>query len=347
LKYKFFIDLQHKIVKVNSSEIKKIFEKFKQMRAIVIGDVMVDTYLWGKVDRMSPEAPVPIVSVTKRENRLGGAANVSLNLKALGATSILFSVIGDDEQGRLFKQLLEKRNLSSEGIFVDPQRITTVKNRIISKGQHVARVDEETTDFIEPEIEKTLVDAIKKLIDKNLVDVIIFVDYDKGVITQTLFNEINNLALQNGIPTTVDPKKRNFCNYKNVSLFKPNFQEFVDGTGLSLKKGDLESLKVAAVEFKQKQNFKLIFVTLSELGVFISNGVKEQYFPAVIRYIADVSGAGDTVISVAALCLAQGLDAPDMAAIANLSGGIVCEEIGVVPVNKTKLQDEVIRLLTY
>ncbi|MCF6359058.1 MAG: PfkB family carbohydrate kinase, partial [Draconibacterium sp.] len=152
------------------------------MRAIVIGDVMVDTYLWGKVDRMSPEAPVPIVSVTKRETRLGGAANVSLNLKALGATSILFSVIGDDEQGRLFKELLEKRDLSSEGIFIDTQRITTVKNRNISKGQHIARVDEETTDFIKPELEKTLFDAIKKLIEKSQIDVIIFVDYDKGVV---------------------------------------------------------------------------------------------------------------------------------------------------------------------
>ena len=340
MEHYFFIEWQHKITKVNSSEIKQIFEKFKKMRAIVIGDVMVDTYLWGKVDRMSPEAPVPIVSVTKRENRLGGAANVSLNLKALGATPILFSVIGGDETGKIFKKLLEKRDLSNEGIFVDTQRITTVKNRIISKGQHIARVDEETTDFINPEIEKTLVDAIKKLIDKNLVDVIIFVDYDKGVITQTLFNEINNLALQNGIPTTVDPKKRNFCNYKNVSLFKPNFKEFVDGTGLPLKKGDLESLKVAAVEFKQKQNIKLIFVTLSELGVFISNGVKEQYFPAVIRYIADVSGAGDTVISVASLAIAGGLQPKVMALMSNLAGGLVCEKPGVVPVDKEQLIKE-------
>ncbi len=319
---------------------KQIFAKFKQMRAIVIGDVMVDTYLWGKVDRMSPEAPVPIVSVTKRETRLGGAANVSLNLKALGATSILFSVIGDDEQGRLFKELLEKRDLSSEGIFIDTQRITTVKNRIISKGQHIARVDEETTDFIKPELEKTLFDAIKKLIEKSQIDVIIFVDYDKGVVTSTLFKTINELALQKGIPTTVDPKKRNFCNYKNVTLFKPNFKEFVDGTGLPLKKGDLESLKVAADEFKQKQNFKFIFVTLSELGVFISNGIKEQYFPAVIRYIADVSGAGDTVISVASLAIATGLDPKVMALMSNIAGGLVCEKPGVVPIDKEQLIKE-------
>ena len=310
------------------------------MRAIVIGDVMVDSYMWGKVDRMSPEAPVPIVSVTKRENRLGGAANVSLNIKALGATPILFSVIGDDEIGKTFKKLLEKRNLSNEGIFVDAQRITTLKNRIISKGQHIARVDEETTDFIKPEVETAITTAIKKLIEKNNIDVIIFVDYDKGVITQNLFETINNLALQNGIPTAVDPKKRNFLNYKNVSLFKPNFKEFVDGTGIQLKKGDLESLKIAADQYKRKQIFKLIFITLSELGVFISNGVKEQHFPAVIRYIADVSGAGDTVISVASLAMVAGLKPKIMALMSNLAGGLVCEKLGVVPIDKEQLIKE-------
>lgn len=329
---------------MDNSEIKQIFAKFSQMRVVVIGDAMVDTYMWGKVDRMSPEAPVPIVSVTKRENRLGGAANVSLNLKALGATPILFSVIGDDETGRIFKKLLEKRDLSSEGIFIDPQRITTLKNRIISKGQHIARVDEETTDIIKPDMEISVVVAIKKLIEKNSIDVIIFVDYDKGVITPTLFKAINNLALQKGIPTVVDPKKRNFLNYKNVSLFKPNFEEFVDGTGIALKKGDLESLRIAADKFKRKQNFKLIFITLSELGVFISNGIKEQYFPAVIRHIADVSGAGDTVISVVSLAMAAGLQPKVMALMSNLAGGLVCEKLGVVPVDKEQLIKEMKRV---
>lgn len=325
---------------MDNTEVKQIFERFKKMRVIVIGDAMVDSYMWGKVERMSPEAPVPIVSVIKRENRLGGAANVSLNIQALGAIPILFSVIGSDDKGKKFRKLLERRNLSCEGIFIDPQRITTVKNRIISKGQHIARVDEETTEYIKPEMENTLIASIKRLIENNSVDVIIFVDYDKGVVTPTLFSTVNELALQKGIPTAVDPKKRNFFNYKNISLFKPNFKEFVDGTGLPLKKGDLESLKVAADEFKQKQNFKLIFVTLSELGVFISNGVKDQYFPAVIRYIADVSGAGDTVISVASLAMATGLDPKVMALMSNLAGGLVCEKLGVVPIDKEQLMKE-------
>ncbi|MFW5773283.1 MAG: bifunctional heptose 7-phosphate kinase/heptose 1-phosphate adenyltransferase [Tangfeifania sp.] len=322
---------------MNGKEVNHIFEQFSQMRALVIGDAMVDTYLWGKVERVSPEAPIPIVSITNRESRLGGAANVSLNLQSLGATPVLFSVIGNDDKGRKFKKLLEKHQLSSEGVFVDANRITTVKSRIIGKGQHIARVDEESVEFISNEIEQALLAGIRKEVDQNRVDVIIFVDYDKGVVTPTLFEAVNNLAIEKGIPTAVDPKKRNFKYYKNVGLFKPNFKEFVDGIGLPIEKGDFNTLRKMAHELKEKNNFKLIFVTLSELGVFISNGVKEQYYPAVIRHIADVSGAGDTVISVASLALAAKLPPKIMAMMSNIAGGLVCENLGVVPVNKTQL----------
>ncbi|WP_346856436.1 bifunctional ADP-heptose synthase [uncultured Draconibacterium sp.] len=325
---------------MDTTLVNQIFEKFSEMRAIVIGDAMVDTYLWGKVERLSPEAPVPIVAVTKRENRLGGAANVSRNLQALGAVPVLFSVIGDDEKGKDFMELLELREIRNDGIYVDSARSTTVKNRIISNGKHVARVDEESTEYISEEIEKWLVDAIIKEINTNPVDVIIFVDYDKGVVTPTLFNAINKIAIEKGILTAVDPKRRNFNNYRDVSLFKPNFKEFVEGTGLSIAKDDLEAIKKAADEFKVKQNLKLIFVTLSELGVFISNGVKEQYYPVVIRYIADVSGAGDTVISVASLAMAAGLPPKIMALMSNLAGGLVCEKLGVVPIDKKQLRKE-------
>lgn len=312
------------------------------MRVLVIGDAMVDTYLWGRVERVSPEAPIPIVSVTKRENRLGGAANVSLNLQSLGATPLLFSVIGADDKGKKFKKLLEKRKLSSDGIFIDSKRNTTVKSRIIGKGQHIARVDEESTDFIEPEMEHSLIKAITKVINTDKIDAVIFVDYDKGVLTPNIFKTINDLAREKGIPTSVDPKKRNFRKYKNVSLFKPNFKEFVDGTGLPLQKGDLKSLKQAADNFKKKQKLKLIFITLSELGVFISNGADEQYFPAVIRYIADVSGAGDTVLSVASLAMAANVSPEIIAQMSNIAGGLVCEKLGVVPVDKDQLVKELL-----
>lgn len=332
-----FLVLQLKIHKVDSNEINQVFGKFGQMRALVIGDSMVDTYLWGKAERISPEAPVPVVSVTQHESRLGGAANVALNLQALGATPLLISVIGDDDKGRKFKKLLEKSNLSTEGIFEDATRMTTVKSRIISQGKHIARVDEETTDFIGAEMEEKMVSCVKKTLETGRIDVILFVDYDKGVITPALFNRVNEWAVKEGIPTAVDPKNRNFCIYSHVTLFKPNFTEFIEGIASPIKKGDLEALKTTAEEFKTNQNINVMLITLSELGIFVSNGEKEQYFPAEIRYIADVSGAGDTVLSVAGLALAAGVSQKTMALMANIAGGLVCEKPGVVPVDREEL----------
>jgi len=308
------------------------------MRAIVIGDAMVDTYLWGNVERISPEAPIPVILVNKRESRLGGAANVALNLLALGAKPVLFSVVGSDIAGIEFKKLIAEKNLPGHGIFEDPNRPTTVKSRIIGKGQHIARVDEESTQPIDIELERKLTEKVFNEIENSDVDVIIFVDYDKGMITRKLFENVNEMAQKKGIPVSVDPKKRNFNLYKNVDLFKPNFYEFLDGTGEQLKKGDLEGLSNAVAAFKNQQNLKLIFITLSELGVFISNGTKKQYFPAVIREIADVSGAGDTVLSAASLALAAGLPPWQIALIANLAGGLVCESPGVMPIEKKRLK---------
>ena len=301
---------------------------------------MVDSYLWGKVDRVSPEAPIPIVSVIKKENRLGGAANVSLNLQALGATPLLFSVIGDDEKGRRFRKLMDKNNLSTDGIFIDSHRITTVKSRIISGGQHIARVDEESTDFIDGDLELLIFNSIARTIENRKVDVIIFVDYDKGVITPTLFKKVHTLARQKGIYVAVDPKKRNFSLYDQVDLFKPNFKEFIEGIGLPLKKGDIDTLKKAAEQYKKEKSFKFIFITLSELGVFLSNSVSQTYYPAQIRYIADVSGAGDTVLSIASLSLAAGVDPRHMALLSNIAGGLVCEKVGVVPIDREILAKE-------
>lgn len=308
------------------------------MRAIVIGDAMVDTYLWGNVERISPEAPIPVVSVTKRESRLGGAANVALNLQALGAKPVLFSVVGNDISGQEFKKLVAEKKLPQHGIFEDPGRPTTVKSRIIGKGRHIARVDEESTQIIDAELERKIGQAVKNELDTSGADVILFVDYDKGLISQRLFEFVNKFATEKQIPVTVDPKKRNFHFYRDINLFKPNFYEFTGGTGVRLEKGDLEGLAKAALDFKLKQNINFIFITLSELGVFVSNGKDEHYLPAVIREIADVSGAGDSVLSVVSLALAAGLKSNEMAIMANLAGGLVCESPGVVPVDKIKLK---------
>lgn len=330
------------MTKVDREQVNRIFEDFATKKAVIIGDVMIDNYLWGKVERISPEAPIPIVSVTRHEKRLGGAANVSLNIRALGATPYLFSVIGDDENGKSFIRLLKDRNLEHRGILVEKGRKTTVKNRIISRGQHIARVDEETTELIHAGLEEQLGTAIEKLLNSGKIDVIIFVDYDKGVITPSLFERVNRKAIEKGIPVAVDPKKRNFHLYKNIALFKPNFSEFVEGIGINMDKNNLEELGATADELRKKQNLGLIFITLSEKGVFISNGEKKQSYPAEVRDIADVSGAGDTVISVAALALASGMKQETMALMSNLAGGLVCEKAGVVPVDREQLLKEML-----
>ncbi|NQU87898.1 MAG: D-glycero-beta-D-manno-heptose-7-phosphate kinase [Mariniphaga sp.] len=330
---------------MEKSLVEDTFERFENLRVLILGDAMVDAYLWGKIERISPEAPIPIVTVTNRENRLGGAANVSLNIQALGATPILFSVIGDDARGRDFLRLFKKRNLSQEGIFVDQGRKTTVKNRVISNGQHIARIDEETIDFISEELEKGIFNSIKKTLDEQKIDVIVFVDYDKGVITTNLITQVTQLAKEKGILTAADPKIRNFKQYREIDLFKPNFNEFRSGTKFSGKKNELDEILKMARDYKNKKKFKIIFITLSELGVLISNGAENSHYPANIRYIADVSGAGDTVISVACLCLAAGLN-PDMIAnLSNMAGGLVCEKVGVVPIDKDQLKKEFLKMI--
>jgi rfaE bifunctional protein kinase chain/domain len=219
---------------------------------------------------------------------------------------------------------------------VDSNRITTVKNRVICNSQHIARIDEESTGFIDPGLEETIFNAIEQTIVNRTIDVIIFVDYDKGMITPTLFEKVQALACQHDILIAADPKKRNFGIYRKVDLLKPNFKEFVDGTGQIILKGDLEALKKVAEQYKKEKSLKTIFITLSELGVFISNTVSQNYYPAEIRYIADVSGAGDTVLAVASLCLAAGTPLHIMAILSNIAGGLVCEQVGVVPVDRER-----------
>ncbi|WP_421918069.1 bifunctional heptose 7-phosphate kinase/heptose 1-phosphate adenyltransferase [Marinifilum sp.] len=325
-------------------ELEKTFESFADYNVLIIGDVMVDAYVWGKVERISPEAPVPIVSCVNRESRLGGAANVALNIKSMGANPILCSVIGNDEKGKEFLELLTEIQKEQFGIIASKHRRTTVKTRFISDNQHMIRVDEEDTHELADEIEFEFIDHIKNLIGKQEIHAVVFEDYDKGVITKKLIEEITAIANKKNIPVLVDPKKRHYSDYKNVTLFKPNFKEFVEGSNLNLEKGDIEGLFSEAKKFQKEMDINKLLITLSELGVFISNESTYEHIPAVVREIADVSGAGDTVISVATLCLAAGMEAKDIAAISNLAGGIVCEIPVVVPIEKKKLLEESIKL---
>ncbi len=334
--------IHYKIITVRNPDIKSIFESFKQFNILIIGDVMIDSYMWGKVDRISPEAPVPIIMSSAQEYRLGGAANVALNIQALGANPILCSVIGNGSKSKTFHSLLKKRNLTSEGILKDENRKTTVKTRIIADNQHILRVDEELDTELEKETETEFTKKILTILSEKQVNAIVFEDYDKGCITPEVIKSIVDFANKNNIPTLVDPKKRNFMEYKNVTLFKPNFKELIEGSKTDIKKGDFAEIFVASQKLHSQLKTKYLLITLSELGVFISHNNSYQTIPAEIRDIADVSGAGDTLIGTASLCLAAGLEPDLIAGISNIAGGLVCEKVGVVPISKDQLFQEVI-----
>ncbi|MDA3904990.1 MAG: bifunctional ADP-heptose synthase [Bacteroidales bacterium] len=331
----------------NTQKYTQLFKQFSSLKVLIIGDVIIDAYLWGNVERISPEAPVPIVNVNSRANRLGGAANVALNIKALGAEPIICSVIGNDNQANTFLDLLAEANISSVGMVKSKNRVTSTKFRVIGNNAQMLRVDEEMDDELILEDEILLYDRIKQIIKENKIDVIIFQDYDKGVITKSVFEKTHKV-IDGKIPIAVDPKRKNFFLYKNVDLFKPNLKELQEATNNHFDKKDIKSLKQEVVKLQKQLNTKLLLTTLSDQGVFISENSAGKYsselLPAHLRSISDVSGAGDTVISVAALCLALNTDKKILAELSNLAGGLVCEELGVIPVNKEKLLNETIKI---
>lgn len=324
--------------------IEEIFSQFSKFKILIVGDIMVDSYLWGSVDRISPEAPVPIVNVRKRENRLGGAANVALNIQSLGGTPILCSVLGNDAKAEIFKELLAENKMSNRGLISSSNRVTTSKTRIISGSQHTLRVDEEITKPLNAEEELVLIEKVKEISESEKVDAIIFEDYDKGAITEKVITKLITYAREKAIPTFVDPKKRNFNYYKNVTLFKPNFKELIEGINTEIEKSDIEKIKIVAENFRRKQDIEILFVTLSEYGVVICSKENSIHITAQLREIADVSGAGDTVISVASMCLLTQIDISLVAEIANIAGGLVCEHSGVVPIDMNDLMVEVNQL---
>ncbi len=332
---------------MDKNTIEKLFTDFTKLKVLVIGDVMIDSYIYGRVDRISPEAPVPIVLVEKRENRLGGAANVALNVQSLGATPILCSVVGDDLKGEEFIELLADNGISPVGILRSSKRITTTKFRIIGNNYQMLRVDEEHGHSLYDNETEVFMKRIKKLISTEKPSVIIFEDYDKGVINEKLITWTIELANAENIPLVVDPKKKNFKHYKNITLFKPNFKELCEGLEIEHVSKDIKSLTKICKPFQKQHNIAMMLLTMSEHGVFVSkqetnSTLTTEIIPAQIRNIADVSGAGDTVISIAALCLALQLSVHDIAFISNIGGGLVCETVGVIPIDKKRLMNELI-----
>lgn len=316
-----------------------IFQEFDKLKVMVIGDVMVDSYLWGKVNRISPEAPVPIVNVVKREKRLGGAANVALNLMALGASPVLVSVIGQDSDGDDFMNLLKDQNFSTEGIHCSENRPTTIKHRVLGGTQHLLRVDAENTELLDQKENEALKRKIEMLIGD--CDALIFEDYDKGVISEDLIDFVVNKCKEKNIPVAVDPKKRNFLAYKQADLFKPNLKELREGLNIEIIPNDKSSLKIASDSLRKELNHNMTLLTLSEHGIFY-DGKTSDLIPAHRREISDVSGAGDTVISIATCCKALDLPESLLAELSNLGGGLVCEHVGVVPIEKDTLLEEAI-----
>lgn len=323
--------------------IDQIFDSFSQLRVLIIGDVMLDAYVWGKVERISPEAPVPVVVAHRREYRLGGAGNVILNVHALGAEPVICSVIGQDTEGQNLLGELTKRNLRTDGVLQSADRITTIKERIIAGSQQVVRVDTETDKVITPEEQTQLIEKAKALIPD--CQVVLFQDYDKGVLCPRVIKEITDFANSLGIPTVVDPKKRNFLAYQNVTLFKPNLKELKEGLKVEFNVKNEEELKAVVKQLRDELKAKGAFVTLSERGVYIDFDGEKHRLPAHEREIADVSGAGDTVISIAACAVALGLSPRIVAELSNLGGGLVCEHVGVVPIDKSLLKAEAKRSL--
>jgi rfaE bifunctional protein kinase chain/domain len=316
----------------------EIFKRFATQRVLIVGDVMLDRYIWGTSDRMSPEAPVPIITVKKRDHRPGGAGNVAQNILSLGATPVLCSLIGHDEAGVRLRECLQKQSISTEGLIVSATRPTTEKTRVIAHDHHIVRVDEESDAVPSAEEEELILKRVASLLPS--CSVVIFQDYDKGVLSERVIAGIVKQASQAGIPTVVDPKKRNFNYYKNVSLFKPNLKELRDGLHAAVNPTNDQDLKSAVSKLKNELLAKGVMATLSEHGVYIDYNGDQVKLPAHARQIIDVSGAGDTVVSVAALCIAIGLEARSIAAYSNLAGGLVCQHVGVVPIDRDELLRE-------
>ena len=314
----------------------ELFDQFDTLRVLIIGDVMLDSYVWGRVERISPEAPVPIVTVDRRELRLGGAGNVLLNVQALGAEPILCSVIGTDMSGDQLEAELRQRGLNSEGLIRSSSRTTTIKERIIAGSQQVVRIDTETSDYISTDEREQLVLKAKELIPT--CQVVIFQDYDKGVLSKEAITDITDFANRHSVPTVVDPKKRNFLSYQNTTLFKPNLKELREGLKLDFDVDNTDEFRAAVSQLKQTLKLKGALITLSERGAFIDYQGEQLTIPAHIRKIADVSGAGDTVISIAACCVALRQSPAIIAGLSNLGGGLVCESVGVVPIDKILLK---------
>lgn len=313
---------------MNLKKLENLTSEFKNKKIVVIGDLMIDHYVWGEVNRISPEAPVPIVKVDREEYRLGGASNVAFNIKTLGATPIVLGIAGNDSYGKILKDLFESKKINSDNIILSDSKKTIIKSRIIAHNQQVVRIDFEEDSAINAEIESLLIEKLEALI--NDVDAVILEDYNKGLLTKTLISKIISLCTENDVIVTVDPKFDNFFSYKNVDVFKPNLNEMKKNLNVDfINEKDFED---KAVKLRNQLECKYLMITRGEKGLTVFSENDVFTIPTYAQKVFDVSGAGDTVISTLTLCLSCGEKILPSSIIANHAAGSVCGKIGVEPV---------------
>jgi rfaE bifunctional protein kinase chain/domain len=314
--------------------LEEIQKSFTGKRIAVVGDLMLDRYFWGKVSRISPEAPVPVVEVDEESTRLGGAANVANNIASLGGVPIMIGVVGSDIGANILKNIVAGNGFPTDGIVVDSSRPTTIKTRVIAHGQHVVRIDQEKKVDLDADMQAKVLTSLENQITS--LDGIILEDYNKGVLTKELIKSIIKLAKDHKKTITVDPKFNNFFDYQGVSVFKPNRKETEEALGRRLN--TLNEIEGAARELLTQLKTDNVLMTLGEKGMLLLelNG-SLAHVETKARNVADVSGAGDTVIATLTMAMVAGASVRESAALANYAGGIVCGEVGIVPIDKSVL----------
>ena len=326
------------MIDLSKQRLAELKENFYGKKIAVIGDMMLDGYFWGDVKRISPEAPVPVVEIDDQFFRFGGAANVVLNIKQLGAVPYPFGAVGDDNESQILNDLFAKNEIQNiAGILRDKSRPTTVKIRVIAANQHIVRIDKESKEYLNKEMEEKLIQSFENISDE--IDAVILQDYNKGVLSEKVISSVISIAKQKNKLVTVDPKFNNFFEYKNVDVFKPNKKETEDAFGKKFN-GD-NQIELAGRELIEKMNVKYVLITLGEKGSALISREKVMRVPTKARKVADVSGAGDSVISTLTVSLAAGADIIEAAYLANFAGGLVCEEVGIVPIQIDQLFNEV------
>lgn len=324
---------------IDLTKFESALDNCKNKKIAVVGDVMLDRYFWGKVSRISPEAPVPVVDVERESARLGGAANVAKNLLSFGINPLLCGAIGDDSAGSAFLKIAYSKGISGDGLCVDSDRPTTVKTRIIGNNQQIVRLDQEVRSPIKESVSDKIYESV---VSAGPVAGIVFEDYDKGTLSPVLINRIISFAKKNGIPVFVDPKYDNFFEYKRSTVFKPNRREASAALGIEIN--SIEDARSAGEILIKKLDCEHVLITLGADGIALydKSGSFSQA-PTTARRVADVSGAGDTTIASLAACVAGGLEVREAACAANAAAGLVCEKPGIVAVDIEELKESIRR----